>query len=149
MPCIQSISVAPTASGVRLRWLWPLALAITIFWASEFELIIPNVISSVSHADKGIHFIIFGLVAVSLYRMRFLEDRLGWKAVIVIGISSLYGCWDEIHQSHTLGRQMDVWDWAADTLGATVAVYLYANRPLLRHILETEIRWGRRGMPRI
>jgi len=41
-------------------------------------------------------------------------------------IASLYGISDELHQYFVPGRNADVWDWVADTLGAVIAVSLLA-----------------------
>jgi len=41
---------------------------------------------------------------------------------LTIAAASLFGASDECHQSFTPGRQADVFDWLADTLGACLAV---------------------------
>ena len=40
--------------------------------------------------------------------------------LLAVGVSSLYGATDEIHQSFVPGRTADVLDWVADTLGAAL-----------------------------
>ena len=40
--------------------------------------------------------------------------------LLTLGIGSLYGLMDEIHQFFVPGRACDVWDWVADTLGAAM-----------------------------
>lgn len=43
----------------------------------------------------------------------------GWRwFTLVAAIASIYGVADEIHQSFVPGRNCNVWDWIADTLGA-------------------------------
>lgn len=44
--------------------------------------------------------------------------------VWVIGIASAYGISDELHQSFVPGRDCNVWDWLADTLGAIIGAGL-------------------------
>lgn len=50
--------------------------------------------------------------------------------LVVIGIASAYGIIDEIHQSFVPGRDCNVWDWLADTIGAILgaALMLLMNR---------------------
>lgn len=50
-------------------------------------------------------------------------------AVIAVGLTALYGTIDELHQGSVLGRHMDAWDVASDTLGACLAacVLLWAT----------------------
>ncbi|HEY3316943.1 MAG TPA: VanZ family protein [Coriobacteriia bacterium] len=43
-------------------------------------------------------------------------------AVFAVAVSSAYGVTDELHQFLTPGRTPDPADWAADTVGAAVAV---------------------------
>ena len=56
-----------------------------------------------------------------------------WSAV---AIASLYGFSDEFHQSFTPGRGVEFGDWVADTLGALMAVTIYARWHGLRRWLE-------------
>jgi VanZ family protein len=44
--------------------------------------------------------------------------------LLVAFITSVYGVVDEIHQFFTPGRDCNVWDWAADTLGAVIGAAL-------------------------
>jgi VanZ family protein len=39
---------------------------------------------------------------------------------IAAGIGSAYGILDEVHQFFVPGRDCNVWDWIADTLGAVI-----------------------------
>jgi VanZ family protein len=43
-------------------------------------------------------------------------------AVVAVLFASFYGITDELHQWFVPGRTCDVYDWMADTIGATVAV---------------------------
>jgi VanZ family protein len=38
--------------------------------------------------------------------------------LLLVLVSSLYGVIDEVHQFYVPGRDCNVWDWLADTLGA-------------------------------
>lgn len=77
----------------------------------------------VSHADKWMHFVAYGLLCfllgIAAQKNGFLRPWI-WAFVI----ASLYGASDEIHQYFVPGRQADFYDWFADTLGALfVAVF--------------------------
>lgn len=87
--------------------------------------------------DKVAHFGIYGLLGTLLCRTG-RDWRAGMWAVLG---ASVFGVSDEFHQSFVPGRSVDVLDWAADTLGAALAVSLYwgwggyrrlMERPLLR-----------------
>jgi len=77
------------------------------------------------YSDKILHFCIY--MVLSLFLMRAVTATWGparatdiraLTAVAVFG--SLYGVTDELHQLWAgVGRTASVWDWAADTLGAT------------------------------
>lgn len=41
---------------------------------------------------------------------------------VAIGFCSLYGATDEWHQSFVIGRNADVLDWLADTIGTSLAM---------------------------
>ena len=65
----------------------------------------------------------------------FIMTLLAWRCfrhvfkrpIIVFFVSvafcSLYGLTDEWHQSFIVGRQSDVIDWVADTIGAVLAMF--------------------------
>lgn len=95
----------------------------------------------VTHFDKVAHFCVYGLIASLVCRM-----RPGWRwALCALAITSFFGFTDEWRQSYTPGRDADVGDWIADTLGAAVAVSLYAGWRWYRELLEFPLwPWGRR-----
>lgn len=118
-----------------LPWLWPLALATLIFIASgRSQVVGPKLIGF----DKIVHFGVFGLLASLVVRTGFAPRR-AWIAIVIV---SLFGITDEWHQSFTPGRAVEFADWAADTLGAIVAVTLYVKWPRYRAWLEQPL--GRR-----
>jgi VanZ family protein len=116
----------------RLRWIYPLALAATIFFASgQGSLPAPDIVN----IDKVTHFAVFGLLATLVCRCGFPPPR-AWLAVV---ITSIYGMTDEWHQSFVPGRSVDIADWVADTLGAMLAVALYARWSWYRDWLEAPV----------
>jgi VanZ family protein len=116
----------------RLRWLYPLALAAVVVIASgRSHVAAPPGVGF----DKLAHFCVFGLLGTLLSRSPGV--RRFRHAILIV---SLFGICDEVRQSFTPGRSVEFADWMADTLGATLAVALYAFWPAYRNLLETPLR---------
>jgi VanZ family protein len=95
--------------------------------------------------DKSHHMMAYGLFGVLWYRaFRFCSGRWAASRAVVLAIvaSTLYGVTDEIHQSFVPLREADVWDLAADAVGATAAV-LFVDRWLARWNAAPSIRTER------
>ncbi|NHZ69804.1 MAG: VanZ family protein [Thermotogales bacterium] len=81
-----------------------------------------------SGQDKLFHATAYGILGFLLLGSR-TPAAQGFTNIQVRGsiiIASLYGISDEFHQYFVPGRNTDVWDWVADTLGAVVAITLLA-----------------------
>lgn len=117
-------------------YLWPILLACSIFSASgSSELATPDLGLQFSK-DKIGHFLVFGLLATSLLRTPALRAR-GWpQLLLAVFIASAFGAFDEVRQSFTPGRSVEFADWMADSLGALVAVLVYAKWARYRNVLE-------------
>jgi VanZ family protein len=116
----------------RGSWGWPLILAVTIFFASGAGTIAaPDWFSY----DKLAHLLVFGLLGLLIART---QPRSRWWLGVLL--ASLYGIADEYRQSFTPGRYVEFDDWVADTVGAALAVTLYARWELFRNILELNLR---------
>ncbi|MDQ6974709.1 MAG: VanZ family protein [Mariprofundaceae bacterium] len=80
--------------------------------------------------DKLMHasaYAILGLFAWRFFRHHVQHPWL--LAVFSVLFASVYGITDEYHQSFVVGRDADIWDWVADSTGATVMVWgLYLSR---------------------
>ena len=117
--------------------MWPLLLMAVIFVASSRTTIAgPEVVG----ADKVAHFTVYAWLGVLLVRwpaVAALRPLGVWSAV---AIASLYGISDEVHQSFTPGRAVELADWAADTIGAFVAVAVYTRWTGFRRWLESAPR---------
>jgi VanZ family protein len=126
--------------GTTRRLLWALAIAGLIFYASSRSRVAAPGITRID--DKFGHFAVYGLLGTLVCRL-----GSGWRvaagALIVV---SAYGASDEWHQSFVAGRSADLQDWIADTLGAAVAIALYAGWPRYRRWLETPL-WRARAAP--
>jgi len=107
--------------GGKKRLLLPLGWAGVIFYLSSQSgtgLELPFL-----HADKWIHAGIYGVLAALFL---WAVGGNGPKALgTLVGLVSLYGATDEVHQYFVPGRSTDVWDWVADTVGALVVALLY------------------------
>jgi VanZ family protein len=129
----------------RLRAWWPWVLMAVITWESVSS--IPAVGPAWLSFDKLAHFGVFGLLATTIAR---LDQAPQWPligALWAIVFVSVYGFGSELLQSLTPDRSMEFDDWAADTLGAAVAVILYLRWTWYRRLLETPI--NRRRQPRV
>lgn len=113
------------------KWVYPIALAATVVAASgQGEVAAPAIVNF----DKLVHFSVFGLLATLVLRM------LGRRSLpVAVVLVSVFGASDELRQSLTPGRTMDLSDWIADTAGAVVAVAAYSVWPWYRRLLETPL----------
>jgi VanZ family protein len=118
--------------GVR-DWIWPILLAITIFQASgRSQVSAPDV----PGIDKIAHFFVYGLLGTLIARV---PSVAGWRVGGMYGaiaLASLFGISDEFHQSFTPGRSVELFDWAMDTSGAALAVFVYARWQAYRRFME-------------
>ncbi|MDO8588595.1 MAG: VanZ family protein [Armatimonadota bacterium] len=78
-----------------------------------------------SNADKGEHFIVYGILAFTLYgavgSTAGARTRL-FHAVAALVIAALYAVSDEVHQGLVPGRSRSPADLVADIIGASVVV---------------------------
>lgn len=118
-----------------MKLLYPPLIAFAVFLCSgRSEIASP--ISFVGY-DKLVHFLVFGLLATSIYM---IWENKPWKATLLaILLTSAFGFSDEIHQAFTPGRSVDFYDWAADTLGAITAVTIYRSVGWYRNLLNLRV----------
>ena len=121
----------------RRRIVWPVALAVAITWCSSRS--VDGIPGAFEGRDKLVHFALYGLMATLVARIQAVARTrpLGMYAAILI--VSVFGVTDELHQHFTPGRSMDVWDWVADTLGAVLATFMYAEWHAYRRALESPV----------
>lgn len=78
--------------------------------------------------DKLVHLVIYSVLGF-LLAMSLVKDwkakSLYWIFFISVIAASLYGVSDEYHQSFVPFRSCDIWDWTADTIGASAGAFLY------------------------
>ncbi len=126
-------------------YLWPCLMILAIFAASSASrLAAPNLGVTFS-IDKVAHFSVFGLLATSILRTPRLNTATWKSALIAAALTSLYGICDEFHQSFTPGRDVELADWMADTLGALLAVTVYLKWHRYRKLLEWRVARSKRA----
>jgi VanZ family protein len=108
----------------RLSLLLAITWMAVLFWLSHQPSI--DTPSLFSGQDKMFHAGAYGLLGILLLgAMRpGLSGYSSMQLRTSVIIASLYGISDEFHQSLVPGRNPDVLDWAADTTGALLAVFL-------------------------
>jgi len=131
----------PTSRLGRGSFAWPAVLAAMIVIASGRSM--TGAPFLFEHSDKVIHFFIFGLLATLVLRTRAVWRRVAWRGWIAVVAVAVFGILDEFRQSFTPGRFVEFADWAADTLGASVAVCAYLFWGGYRAVLEMPL-WTRR-----
>jgi hypothetical protein len=125
-------------------WIWSILLAATIFTLSGASRIATPEIGLPFSKDKVAHFLVFGLLATALLRIPCFKDR-GWRGAAAAAMLTIcFGGFDELRQSFTPGRSVEVADWLADSSGAIVAVIAYRQLSLYRRILEWRIFTARK-----
>ncbi|MDP3069338.1 MAG: VanZ family protein [Opitutaceae bacterium] len=136
-PRSLTLDVVSGRSFRPLRLLWPLLLAAVVFYASGRSHVAGPGLTRVD--DKIGHFLAYGLFATLLCRAFGAHGR---GALIALLLASAYGASDEWHQSFVPGRNSELADWIADTLGAALAVGLYTWVTPYRRLLEAPL-WRR------
>ena len=106
-------------------WVPVILYAGLIFTLSSFPLPPPKV--EIPFVDKFIHLIEYGILGFLLYRALRVSKLAKQVFILAIIFSILYALSDEIHQLFVPGRKFDLWDLAADSVGA-ILVTLYLKR---------------------
>jgi VanZ family protein len=107
----------------RAAWAFvpALAYAAIIFALSAQSDPFPFLPPEIFLQDKLLHaaeYAVLGGLLVPALRVAGLRPRVALLAAVVV--ASAFGATDELHQSFVPGRNADVADWVADTLGAAV-----------------------------
>jgi VanZ family protein len=91
------------------------------------------------HQDKLSHLLAYAVMAVLVWRT-FSHHLSAYQtlAFVTVAFCSFYGVTDEYHQSFIEGRNSDIADWFADTLGAVIAAAVMGYQYRLRHMAHQE-----------
>jgi VanZ family protein len=128
-----------TILGVRLGVIALLAYWLLIFVGTHLPRV-PDIVPGLG--DKSKHFVAFfglGLLLCYVTNSRDLVKRFG--TIGLIGMS--YAALDELTQNFVVGRQPDLMDFIADTIGLWCAIGGYA---FARIFVE---RWRNRVVPEV
>ena len=106
-----------------LKYHLPLIIyAALIFYLSS----IPNLsnpLPSFNWSDKVVHFVEFAVLGVLIWqsaRRLNMKVRRRWLVMLAIAVGIFYAASDEFHQSFVAGRNADLLDWIADSLGLVI-----------------------------
>jgi VanZ family protein len=100
--------------------LWALTLLAVTSWPN------PGV-PQVGHADKVVHALLYGVLGWLVARAEPTWLTPG-RALPVLAAIAAFAALDEWHQTLVPGRSGSVDDWAADVVGAALALTLAAYR---------------------
>jgi VanZ family protein len=116
-----------------LRWLAVVGTAGFVFYTSIVTTPPPNPVvpepPSLVPLDKWRHFLAYGAIAGTLWYASVDWDRPAWQvALVVVGLTVLYGVGLEAWQSLVPRRYFSVGDAYANALGALFVLPLFALR---------------------
>ena len=126
-PFHNKMNLSGTSARRRaILWIPPGLYAGLIFHASSESDPLPALTAAVS--DKALHIIEYAGLAVLLCRA-LRGEQLRWRASVVLAsmMASAYAASDECHQLLVHGRDSDILDWLADTIGAAIGSAVYMS----------------------
>lgn len=112
------------AERSRALWAWgPVVLYMGVIFALSSQSTLPQVPVVLSW-DKLQHSTAYGVMALLALRAwtRWPLVRARNPYLPPLIITALYGMFDEFHQHFVPGRSSDPFDWAADVIGASMAL---------------------------
>lgn len=116
------------------RWVLPLAWAALILALTSIPgSSVPDV--GVQSADKLVHIVLYAILGALATRAMWGEARPFIVLAIAAAGASVFGAFDELHQSIIPGRSADVIDWVADSIGGlTGAIAVAATRVIRERV---------------
>lgn len=105
-------------------WLPFILIVITIFILSH-QSTLPYISVNFEYEDKIKHFIAFYTLGICFIFASIKAKLFTIKQLFIINfvVCSLYGAFDEFHQSYIIGRESDIYDWVADSIGGLVSCF--------------------------
>lgn len=108
---------------VAVAW----TILITFLSLTDSKFNAPESLLTIKNKDKVVHFI-FYFVFVFLW-FRSINKITNKKIIIIVGIAIVYGIIIEVLQGTlTLNRQPDIYDAAANSLGAITSAVIFKNK---------------------
>jgi VanZ family protein len=123
---------------------FPALLMAAFIWFLSSQRILPRP-KGILGFDKVQHLLAFAVLACAA---GLWVSREKWKSrgrfflLLIAAIGSAYGIVDEVHQFFVPGRDCNVWDWIADTLGAVtgaaawMGLMAFADRRVSRRMVK-------------
>lgn len=105
---------------MRLVRKWGPAILICcfLFWSSSrSDMKVSQDVGTDRSVRKAVHFVVYGLLSASFYRAT-------GNFILSVVMSTLYGVFDEFHQTYTPFRSGKISDVFIDFLGAASAAFL-------------------------
>jgi VanZ family protein len=105
---------------------WQFLMLIIFIQSSIGSIKLPDI--EFDLADKFLHFLVFGILAILTargFRNSNINVLKKYYISFAILICVLYGASDEIHQYYVPGRHSSWEDWIADILGVVFMVWMY------------------------
>lgn len=120
---LHTLKLFIVASTHSLHQLFLFLYCSLVFWVSHQPSVpLPD---SFPYFDKIIHAVTYFVMASLTCRcFSYFSKKTCYQTIL---FCMLFGATDEWHQSFIVGRLADPYDWAADTLGATIAVLLFTK----------------------
>jgi VanZ family protein len=114
----------------------PALLVVTVIWVLSSQSTLP-VPKGILGFDKFQHLLAYLALAGSIVFWFSPNQRQFHRLrtlLLIVFVSSLYGVIDEAHQFFVPGRDCNIWDWVADTIGAFLGAgaALLADRLVMR-----------------
>ncbi|GHT74832.1 hypothetical protein FACS1894124_5320 [Spirochaetia bacterium] len=101
---------------------FPAILIGAAIWFLSAQSILPQP-KGILGFDKLQHLAAYLVLAVTIglwIPSAWRQKRRPLTLILTTLISSIYGIVDEVHQYYVPGRDCNVWDWIADTIGAII-----------------------------
>jgi VanZ family protein len=116
----------------------PVFIIVGFLWFLSSQSILPQP-KGILGFDKLQHLLAYLVLAAALglwFSPEYWQLHCLRTFLLIVFISSAYGVVDEIHQYFVPGRDCNVWDWIADTLGAALGalISMLADRHILPKI---------------
>lgn len=127
---------ATTMNQMQRDALFLLAYCGLIFFLSSQSRLIDTPLDF-PNKDKLIHATAYAVMAYAAWKaFRHHIEKCLLLALFSVFFASIYGVSDEFHQSFVVGRDADVWDWLADSIGASIMVAVLYRRQLSKVLLR-------------
>lgn len=103
-----------------IYWIPAISYMGFIFYLSS-KSVVPGPSIPIPYYDKVMHFIIFAILS-ALFLLALRKNEFKKPVLFAILFTIIYAATDEFHQFFVPGRNMDFFDWIADSFGSFVVL---------------------------